>query len=408
VASGVSAKTGSFEADPARRISVGREWHDADKLAAALETALVLGGCAAVIRNTVGEAQQTFAVLRGALRPRGFDVRLFHARFLFDDRQRIEREALDCFGKGPGGLPANPKRPQKAVLVATQVIEQSLDLDFDLMVSDVAPIDLVLQRVGRLHRHDRPERPIKTPVLWLLKPNQFDEVPSFGRGNEMIYDRYILLRSFLELRTRPVLNLPGGIDEMVRAVYEGEAAGSLSPEWLKALAQSRDKLEADQLEDAQKAATAILGSPWFQDDILEDGNRDLIEDEDDPTAHALIRAATRLAEPSVRAVFAHRTAGGLSLLPDGSVPLSRSRKPSLAEARRILGRAVTLQHRGVVAQLSHRAPPSGFQASGLLRHHCLLEIDESGWVRAGPYRLVPDAELGIQIIKDDMEGGPDL
>jgi len=72
---------------------------------------------------------------------------LFHARFAMADRLAIEEKVLDKFG------PAAPKTARPGILVATQVIEQSLDLDFDLIVTDLAPVDLLIQRAGRLWRH---------------------------------------------------------------------------------------------------------------------------------------------------------------------------------------------------------------------------------------------------------------
>src|SRR5581483_7852384 len=118
--------------------------------------------------------------------------------------------ALARFGKAgetvtmPDGTSRTVERPARAVLVATQVIEQSLDLDFDLMVSELAPVDLVLQRLGRLHRHARPDRPahLSTPTLWLIEPTLEDGVPRFEDGQDLVYDPHILLRSWLELRHR--------------------------------------------------------------------------------------------------------------------------------------------------------------------------------------------------------------
>jgi CRISPR-associated endonuclease/helicase Cas3 len=103
------------------------------------------GGCAAVICSTVNRAQAMYKLLQDYFDPK--ELGLFHGRFLFKDRERIEADCLRKFGKG------NDHRPHRFVLVATQVIEQSLDVDFDLMISDLAPIDLLLQRSGRLHRH---------------------------------------------------------------------------------------------------------------------------------------------------------------------------------------------------------------------------------------------------------------
>src|SRR5699024_8440738 len=106
------------------------------------------GGCAVVIRNTVRRAQETARALAETF---GEDrVTLAHAQFLAVDRLRNDAELLRRFG-APG--PAVDRPPGPHIVVATQVVEQSLDVDFDLMVTDLAPIDLVLQRMGRLHRH---------------------------------------------------------------------------------------------------------------------------------------------------------------------------------------------------------------------------------------------------------------
>jgi CRISPR-associated endonuclease/helicase Cas3 len=129
---------------------------DLPTLTPTLSRQLDLGGCAAVICNTVSRAIEVYRHLRDNLKDT--ECLLFHARTLQMWRREREEEVLRKFGKGEkqaDGTYANPHRPRRAVLVATQVIEQSLDLDFDLMVSEIAPVDLLLQRCGRLHRHPR-------------------------------------------------------------------------------------------------------------------------------------------------------------------------------------------------------------------------------------------------------------
>jgi CRISPR-associated endonuclease/helicase Cas3 len=116
------------------------------------------GEAAVWIRNTVHDAIAAFRRLQSEIGP---GVELFHARFALGDRMERETAVLETFGKVD-------KRGRNRVLVATQVVEQALDLDFDSMLSDLAPIDLLIQRAGRLHRHDRGERP--EPVLHILAP----------------------------------------------------------------------------------------------------------------------------------------------------------------------------------------------------------------------------------------------
>ena len=119
------------------------------------------------VRNTVHDAVAAAGLLRARLGQEAVD--LFHARFALGDRIDIETRTLERFGR------FNTKR-RHCVLVATQVVEQSLDLDFDVMVSDLAPIDLLIQRAGRLHRHQREARP--DPVLHILAPDPSADTPA--------------------------------------------------------------------------------------------------------------------------------------------------------------------------------------------------------------------------------------
>lgn len=140
------------------------------------------GKCVAWIRNTVAEAIAAAAQLQAL----GLDCRLFHSRFALQDRLDIERAVLEGFGKHSQASVRAGK-----VLVATQVIEQSLDLDFDFMVTDLCPVDLLLQRAGRLHRHaHRPER--GEPVVlvhgptWAEAPDA-DWVRRWSGGTAAVY-----------------------------------------------------------------------------------------------------------------------------------------------------------------------------------------------------------------------------
>ena len=125
------------------------------------------------IRNTVQDAIDGAEALSKAAPE--LDARLFHARFTLADRAAIEREVVDGFGKASTPALRAPQGLGR-IIVTTQVVEQSLDLDFDAMVTDLAPIDLTIQRAGRLHRHDRDLRP--DPVLEIVSPAPIDDAPA--------------------------------------------------------------------------------------------------------------------------------------------------------------------------------------------------------------------------------------
>jgi CRISPR-associated endonuclease/helicase Cas3 len=130
-------------------------------IAAAAES----GACVVVIRNTVGLAQETYRQLKSRCRDQRVTFGLIHSRFPQYQRDANEQRWMESLGKG------SECRPHGCILVATQVIEQSVDIDADLLISDLAPVDLILQRLGRLHRHPR-SRPsgFEAPRCIVLMP----------------------------------------------------------------------------------------------------------------------------------------------------------------------------------------------------------------------------------------------
>lgn len=144
---------------------------DEDAALAVVLEAAAQGQCVCWIRNTVGDAGDAHARLAAHLP--ASHLTLFHSAFIPAHRADLEARVLKTFGKK-----SKPGARAGQVLVATQVVEQSLDLDFDVMVSDLAPIDLMVQRAGRLHRHDRPSgdgAPRPPPVLRVLGPEAVDD-----------------------------------------------------------------------------------------------------------------------------------------------------------------------------------------------------------------------------------------
>ncbi|MGB9499439.1 MAG: CRISPR-associated helicase Cas3' [Dissulfuribacterales bacterium] len=125
------------------------------------------GNCVCWVRNTVADARNAYARLKNLYNINEENIQLFHSRFTLYDRLNIENQVLDNFNKES----EKDKRHGK-ILIATQVVEQSLDLDFDVMVSDLAPIDLLIQRAGRLHRHQRPGR--DAPIFHVYGPDPVD------------------------------------------------------------------------------------------------------------------------------------------------------------------------------------------------------------------------------------------
>lgn len=388
-----------------RRLKI--EWiDDAKPLGQRLQDALADGGCAAVICNTVNRAQQTYQELQSYFAAEELD--LFHARFLFKDRNQREKQALADFGKAgekikfDDGEERTVERPWRKVLVATQVIEQSLDLDFDLMVTDCAPVDLILQRSGRLHRHDRPHdcpRPPKltSPTLWIRQPESVEsEVPKFDRGTEAVYAAHVLLRSWLALHTKDEINIPGEIETLIESVYGERDCPAATTDELRAHWQKTLELRIQAiLSEEEEAKDRWVKPPHYSGAIWR-----LTADpkeEDAPDFHIAHQALTRLAAPSVTVIFLYGAEDKLFLDRSKSYPVTLRRDTPIETVKKLLKNSVSISSRAVVFQLKAEPVPSAWQKSALLRQCRLLVLNDDGFAALGKYRLRLDAALGVVI-----------
>ncbi|WP_346426241.1 CRISPR-associated helicase Cas3' [Actinobaculum sp. 313] len=223
------------------------------------------GGCALVVRNTVRRAQNTYLELRKVF---GEDVSLHHAGFTVSDRQAKDADLLARFGP-PGreeqGTQRQIKRPERAIVVATQVVEQSLDVDFDLLITDLAPFDLILQRMGRLHRHRRPRPPRLTEPLCYVQclPSPGKPDPHLEHGAKAIYGTYDLLRTAATinevLERGGTVSVPDDVHHLMETVYGNE--GTSPPAWAEALAEALSDAEKEKRSKAEAAETFLLHPP---------------------------------------------------------------------------------------------------------------------------------------------------
>ena len=270
----------------------------------------------------------------------------------------------------------------RKILIATQVAEQSLDLDFDLIITDLAPIDLVLQRAGRLWRHGRMSRPVSNPTL-LVAGLAGNEPPSFAEPLwwKDIYREDILLRTWSILNTKPNLRLPDEIDVLVQAVYEYEEQFEV-PEFLhERLKRAQETGDGESISHRQQANQAIIGSP--ADASWNDPARLALYDEDNLAVHWTLMAQTRLGRDSCIAIPLWRED---EFHPDVLPEFSRSKEWFL--------RGVNLSRKAVVEKLKEQKVPEGWKRSPLLRNCFPLQLDAQGrWMEDATVRF--DNDLGV-------------
>lgn len=257
-------KRGIIELDVNTREEVKRSVkvrfiHESKDVYALIQNSVSDGNCICWIRNTISDSITAYEHVRIIYGDE--NVVLFHARFAMGDRLDIENDILKRFGKESD----NQDRTGK-VVIATQVVEQSLDLDFDVMITDLAPIDLLIQRAGRLHRHTRDvsgnrisgKDQRETPILYIHSPELTAEpeenwYSSFSRGGSLIYpDHGKLFLSAKILQEKSEIKMPEDARDLIEYVYSDKQK---IPN--KLLEKSQNNIEKEKQKRAQAENNTI-------------------------------------------------------------------------------------------------------------------------------------------------------
>ncbi|WP_261796922.1 CRISPR-associated helicase Cas3' [Corynebacterium provencense] len=382
--------------DRTRRTRVEFLPGDLEEMADAVAAAARTGGCIAAICNTVSRAQQLFDLLDGTVE----NLSLLHSRFLTDHRAALEEELVTALGRD-GEASRRPGR----VVISTQVIEQGLDLDFDLMFSDAAPVDLLIQRMGRLHRHDfapgvRPQDK-KDAKFVITGCSEFgDEVaPEFPRGIEAVYRRSRLLRSVLTLNRHladsgGVVDSPQDVAGLVATAYSENLVPPVT--WDEVWSGAERREEEFRAGQRQKAEQFRL--PQADNGNLSTWN---VAATSDAEIEGL--AQVRDADDSVEVVVAQRVDGRIVALPHvrelAGVFLDELVGIDDGYARRLAQCTVRLPAwvMRTDAQFDEleKDGQESWQSSPWLKGVLPLVLDESGEKRVGDWLLRYDDRLGL-------------
>ena len=377
---------------------------DSEKLPELLRNMMAQGGCAGVLVNTVKKAQTLASELR-ELFP-AFEVVLFHGQFLMPDRAEREQELLDRLGKNSTLAQRN-----HLIVVGTQVLEQSLDIDFDFMVTELCPMDLLLQRMGRLQRHDRSDRPQQFRQAYCCVLDAAED--AFDPGSRAVYGEWLLWRT-RKLLPKSIA-LPDDIPRLVQDTYGWEAEDCLAPDARSEQARQAYAL-AQQRQSVKAGAFAILPPESHRDtrrNVLDDWMQDAQDG-----GEAAACAAVRDGDPSVDVLVMERHAdGSVHFLPwqmEGQA-IATDRPPSQEESLLIARQRLRLPGyfgrkwniRKVIEELEeqNRKYLAQWQRSPMLKGELVLLLDEKQTAHLAGMTLQYDQAVGLTYWKEETDEG---
>ncbi|WP_217998454.1 CRISPR-associated helicase Cas3' [Actinomadura rubrobrunea] len=360
-----------------------------EQVVALLRERLADGGCALVIRNTVARAQRTFGALRTVF---GDEVRLLHGRLCATDRADRTEECLSLLGpptsEGPG-------RPHRLILVATQIAEQSFDVDADLLITDLAPMDLMLQRIGRTHRHAgvrRPERVSEPRVVVTGFAPGDGAPPWFPQAATRIYGRYLLLRTaaLVCAYAGGSWSVPGQVPRLVADVYEGDRQ-VVPASWAEAEREAQADWVARQRARAESAEPFLLSRRGEHTrPTLEGLHRGSTRDGLSEEHH---RAMVRDGEPGIEVVMVRRDDHGYRTLSGRWLGVHGDASRDVLDD--VLGGTVRLPTALTEEAERTLAPLEGWRDHPWLRYSRALVLDASGVARIGDHVVRYDRLLGL-------------
>lgn len=209
------------------------------------------------IENTVDEAQQQYKLLAARAESLNIECGLLHSRFLKCDRDKNETLWISLLGK-KGAL---ERKQRGRILVGTQIVEQSIDIDSDFLISRICPTDMLLQRLGRLWRHPDTVRP-KGSVCeaWILSPTLEcaleNPEKAFGKTAK-VYSPYILYRSLKVWNHLKAIALPGDIRFLIENTYATEPEDNVMKHYKRMLEDRCSELETQALIGLSKGGKTL-------------------------------------------------------------------------------------------------------------------------------------------------------
>ncbi len=345
------------------------------------------GQCVLVVRNTVVAAQQTYQAIRAAdptLAP-GEAVQVIHSRLPRRERDRRSRDALSGFG------PDMDCRPEQAIMVATQVVEQSFDVDFDVLITEPAPLSALLQRSGRVQRHRLPEDGgrVRAVVVWPT-----DDTGAASSWSP-IYAKAELMRTHACLTESGSakglsIRVP---DDVPRLVDLADLEGTEEIEFAETDSESAAEATLAQLVriDAGKSLAADWSIPPPRPDApLHELTGHFDTDE--------IHPGTRHQAHSALIVPCTKTADGWAL-PDGTIISSApSQKPSVESIRKVFGASIPVSYPNPDWAGELEALAGGWDRTPVANAQ-VLDVS-AGKCSIGDWALRVDAEIGLVITKE--------
>ena len=259
------------ENDRKKRVSITANpvMHDFFSTASLALSAARKGAKVLVVRNTVDYAIKTQSALEelASGHDRGFlfsvkaTPTLHHGRFAAPDRRMLDGRVEELLGR--------PRESGGCVVIGTQTLEQSLDIDADLLITDLCPVDVLLQRIGRLHRHAENARPdcYENPTCIVLLPDDGDLSPLLKRGSDRnglgphgcVYEDLRILEATRRLISKhEVWDIPKMNRELVEKATHPEALESIVKEMGEEWRVHANDLEGGEIAEGLTAATAII------------------------------------------------------------------------------------------------------------------------------------------------------
>ncbi|MFF6791715.1 CRISPR-associated helicase Cas3' [Streptomyces filamentosus] len=365
------------------------------------------GGTALVCCTTVAEAQSTYRDLCAAfpeLNRREGGLRILHSRYQARERRRISRDCEKAYGKPAAGEETGVR--VGSILVATQVVEQSLDFDFDLVISDLAPLAQLLQRVGRGRRHRRGPKGRPSWAQAEERPKLVVLEPVGGEGRTKVppvwgtvYDHGLLVRTAELLRREQAggIAVPGDVQRLVDAVYAADFVEGLDAAVKQELARmDLDRAAKETAESHLARMTTICGPHDVEGDL---GRLSALQD---GVTEELL--TTRLGADTGRVLLLYTQPGGeLTLDEEGTMSLSalaRRSTPTREELGSIMSRVAPVPGSWLPEGEGMPHPP-GWEKQVALRDLVLVAVhrepDGASWRGRHGKRSISVSSVGLEI-----------